>query len=148
MSAEAELDGFIDKFSAEIAADARFLLARLRARIPGATIMVYDNYNALAIAFGSAAKLNAVALSLAVYPRWCSIFLSGGPSLPDPHGLLAGEGGTVRHIRMTPPSLIDDPRVEALIAAALARLEPPIDPAAPGGVVIKSISAKQRPRRP
>ncbi len=147
MTAEAELDGFIDKFSAEIAGDARFLLARLRARIPGATIMVYDNYNALAIAFGSAAKLKAVALSLAVYPRWCSVFLMGGPSLPDPHGLLAGEGGTVRHIRMTPTTLIDDPRVDALIAAALARLEPPIDPAGEEVLVVKSVSAKQRARR-
>jgi hypothetical protein len=34
------------------------------------------------------------------------------------------------------------------MATALKRADPGIDPAAPGSLVIRSISAKQRPRRP
>jgi hypothetical protein len=146
--AAAQLDGFIDKFAPEVAAQARFLLERLRSRLPGATVLVYDNYNALAIGFATGERVKDVVLSLAVYPKWCSIFFAGGPHYDDPHGLLEGEGGTVRHIKLRPPALIDDPLVEALIAQAVARATPPFEPDAPSRLVIKSISAKQRPRRP
>jgi hypothetical protein len=74
----------------------------------------------------------------------CFLF---GAGLPDPHGLLKGEGSQVRHIRLADPALLDDPRVQALIDEAVARSEPPFDPAAEQALVIKSISAKQRPRR-
>ena len=148
MTPERQLDGFIEKFTPEIAAQARTALAWMTARLPGATIPVYDNYNALAIGFGPSGRVRDIVFSLAVYPRWVSLFLARGRELADPHGLLAGEGGVMRHIRLVPATLIEDPRVEALISAALARADPPIDPAAAGGIVIKSISATQRPRRP
>ena len=38
--------------------------------------------------------------------------------------------------------------IEALIAEALARAEPPLDPSAQQRLIIKSALAKQRPRRP
>ena len=47
-----QLDGFIDKFTPDVAALTRAWLAKAKARIPGAQILVYDNYNALAIGFG------------------------------------------------------------------------------------------------
>ena len=43
---------------------------------------------------------------------------------------------------------LDQPAIQQLIAAALQRAIQPIDPAAPGQLVIRSISPKQRPRRP
>ncbi len=124
------------------------MVAHMTARLPGATILVYDNYNALAVAFGAGERMSEIVLSLAVYPRWVSLFFARGVELPDPDGMLAGGGGRMRHVRLTGPEMLGDPRVEALIAAALARAEQPIDPDAPGALVIKSISAKQRPRRP
>ena len=42
----------------------------------------------------------------------------------------------------------DDPRIDALIEAALDNAERPISPAAAPALIIKSVSAKQRPRRP
>jgi hypothetical protein len=146
-TAQQQLDSFIDKFAPEIAAQARRALAMVSARLPGATVLAYDNYNALAIAFGSNDKLSGVVCSVALYPRWVSLFLSNGPSLPDPAGLLEGEGGTVRHIKLIDDRL-DDPAVWALLDAAAASVKLPIDPAAENRLVIKSISARQRPRRP
>ena len=148
MEAAAQLEAFIDRFTPEVAAQARAAVAKMRARLPGATIPVYDNYNALAIGFGPSDRVRDVIFSVAVFPRWVSLFFARGPELPDPHGLLQGSGNTVRHIRLTSVDLIDDPRVEALIAAALAAAAPPLDPAAAGGLAIKSVSARQRPRRP
>ncbi len=147
MSPEARLDAMIDRFLPEVAAVAREAVARIGAMFPGAVWLVYDNYNALAIAFGPNERARGVAGSVALYPRWTNLFLSNGPQLPDPQGLLQGEGGTVRHIRLK-PGQIDDRAVIALIEAAAASIALPIDRAGKGYVVIKSVSAKQRPRRP
>ena len=43
---------------------------------------------------------------------------------------------------------LDKPAVQQLMARALASARVPLDGAGPGRLVIKSISAKQRPRRP
>ena len=71
-----------------------------------------------------------------------------GKGLPDPHRLLNGEGSRVRHVRLHAAEAFDDPHIDALIDAALEQTDHPIDPAAPQRLIIKSISAKQRPRRP
>lgn len=145
---QAQLDGFIDKFTPEVAALTRALLARMKQRIPGAVIPVYDNYNALAIGFGATDRVKDVVLSLAVMPRWVTLCFMCGVRLDDPHGLLRGEGAQIRHVRLHCAEALDDPRIDALIAQALANAERPIDPSEPHRLVIKSVSAKQRPRRP
>ena len=148
MDPQAELDSFIDKFTPEVAALTRALLDKTKARVPGATIMVYDNYNALAIGFGPSDKAGQAVFSLAVMPRWVTLCFTWGVRLPDPHGLLNGGGNQVRHVRLHTPEAFDDPRIQDLIEAALERSEPPIDPTREQQLIIKSISAKQRPRRP
>jgi hypothetical protein len=148
MDAQAELDGFIDKFTPVVAALTRELLAKMKARVPGATILVYDNYNALAIGFGPSDRAGQAVLSLAVMPRWVTLCFLRGVGLPDPHRLLNGSGSQVRHLRLHTSEAFDDPGVQDLIGAALDRSEPPIDPGAEQRLIIKSISAKQRPRRP
>lgn len=146
--ARRQLDSFIDKFTPEVAALARALLAKMQARLPGAQTMVYDNYNALAIGFGRNDRAGEAILSLAVMPRWVTLCFLWGKGLADPHGLLKGDGSRVRHVRLLTPEAFDEPPIQVLIAEALAASEWPIDPAAPQRLIIKSISAKQRPRRP
>jgi hypothetical protein len=147
MTPQEQLDGFIDKFTPDIAATIRRAVAMVSARLPGATILVYDNYNALAIGFGATDRVRSIVCSVAAYPRWVSLFLSNGPTLPDPEGLLEGEGNTVRHVKLI-GDRINSPAVAALIDAAAASVATPIDPAGEGRLVIKSISARQRARRP
>lgn len=147
MTPQEQLDTFIDKFTPDIAATIRRAVTMVSARLSGATILVYDNYNALAIAFGASEKRQSIICSVAGYPRWVSLFLSNGPTLPDPEGLLEGEGSTVRHVKLIGDRM-DSPAVAALIDAAAASVALPIDPAGKGQLVVKSISARQRPRRP
>jgi hypothetical protein len=146
--AEAQLDGFLGKFTPAVEVQARAALARMRARLPGACELVYDNYNALAIAFGANETMAGVVFSIAVYPRWVSLFFARGKELPDPQGLLQGNGNAMRHIVLKDIALFDTDGLEALIALSLARAMPPIDPAQPRRLIIKSVAAKQRPRRP
>lgn len=143
-----QLDGFIADYSPEIAALTHMLFDRLQARIPGATVMGYNYYTALAIGWSPDDQTSHGVLSLALYPRWVNLCLLRGIHLPDPHKLLAGSGSQLRTVRMTNAGTLDDPRVDAIIAAALARSEPTIDPTAAGRVIVKGVSPKQRPRRP
>jgi hypothetical protein len=146
--AQRQLDDFIDKFTPHVATLTRALLEKMKARIPGAQILVYDNYNALAIGFCRNDKAGQAILSLAVMPRWVTLCFLSGKALSDSDHLLKGEGSRVRNVRLHTAEALDDPRIEALIAEALAITLWPVDPDEPQRLIIKSISAKQRPRRP
>src|SRR5437764_14943032 len=103
MDAQTQLDSFIDKFTPDVAALTRALLERMKARIPGASILVYDNYNALAIGFGPSDKAGQAILSLAVMPRWVTLCFLWGVHLSDPHHLRKGSDSPVRDVRVFAP---------------------------------------------
>lgn len=146
--AQRQLDTFIDKFTPEVAALARALLDKMKTRTPGAQILVYDNYNALAIGFGRSDKAGEAILSLAVMPKWVTLCFLWGVHLSDPHNLLKGDGSRVRNVRLHSAEAFDDPRIQALIDEALEITDWPIDPTEPQRLIVKSISANQRQRRP
>jgi hypothetical protein len=86
--------------------------------------------------------------SIAVFPRWVSVFLVNAVDLPDPEHLLQGSGKRARHIVVETLATLDRPAVKALMARAPERSPTPLDRTAARRIVIKSVSAKQRPRRP
>jgi hypothetical protein len=88
-----------------------------------------------------------VIFSIAVYPRWVSLFFYYGAKLKDPKKLLKGSGSQVRYIVFDTPTLLANPDVNALMNQALANAKVPLDPKQKSRTVIKSIAAKQRPRR-
>jgi len=147
-SPESQLAAFIARYTPEIAALAEEALARMRARLPGAVELVYDNYNALAIGFGPTERASDAIFSIALFPRWASLFFLQGANLPDPKKLLKGKGTKVRHVVLESAADLDKPAVRDLITCALQRAAKPMKSAGPGRLVIKSVSAKQRPRRP
>jgi len=144
---QAQVEGFIARFANPIADRVRAARAVLRGRLPGATELVYDNYNALAIGYGPGAKTSEAVFSLAVYPRNVLLYFLPGVGLPDPAGLLRGEGRQGRYVCLTDVALLDEPAVVALVEAALKRAKRPLPPDG-GRTIVKSISARQRPRRP
>lgn len=146
--ADKQLDGFIARYTPAIAALARAAFAKLRRIVPRATILVYDNYNALVIGFGPSERASEAALSLALYPRWVSLFFLQAAGLPDPDRLLRGNGKQARHVVLANADMLDTPAIQALIATALERARVRIDPTNPGRLIIKSVSEVQRPRRP
>ncbi len=148
MTADEQLERFIARYSRDVAAQARDVLSRLRVRLPGAVQLVYDNYNALAIGFGPNEKTSQVVFSVALYPRWVSLFFLQGATLADPQKLLQGKGSKVRHIVIEKPEHLDRPALRALMNRALKQAATPIDKTQRNRVVIKSVSARQRPRRP
>jgi hypothetical protein len=109
---------------------------------------VYDNYNALAIGFGPSERASEAIFSIAVFPRWVSLFLLQGAGLPDPDKLLKGSGNKARHLVLEDAATLDRPEVQSLMATALGHASKPLSAKGRGQLIIKSISAKQRPRRP
>lgn len=146
--AEVQLEAFLGKYLPGIAAIGRGAVRHLRAKLPGCDALIYDNYQALAVGFSPNGKTGAGVLSIALYPRWVSLFFLQAEGLADPHGLLQGSGSNVRHVRLASADDLDLPPVRALIDAAVARSKVPYDPARAGSLVVKSISQRQKPRRP
>lgn len=148
LSPQKQLDAFIDKYDPAIAKQTRAALKKMRARLPNAHVLVYDNYNALAIGFGPSEKASDAIFSIAVYPKWINLFFLQGAGLKDPKNLLTGAGARVRHVRLKDVALLDDADVAALMDQAVAKAKTPLEDGVKSKLVIKSISPKQRPRRP
>lgn len=148
IGAEAALADFAARYEPDLAADFLACVAWLRARLPGAEALIYDNYNALVVGFGPDDRVSDAILSIAAYPRWCALFFLQGVGMDDPEGLLRGSGSRVRHVRLTGAGMLEDPKVAALIDQALARARRPVAQDGQGRLTVRSISAKQRPRRP
>jgi Domain of unknown function (DU1801) len=70
-----------------------------------------------------------------------------GARLPDPNKLLLGSGNQTRFIRIDSPQVLERPGVKALVAAAIAQARAPLPVVGRGKLIIRSVSAKQRPRR-
>jgi len=144
---KSEVDAFLAKYDPPIVKLAQAARKKLRARLPHAFELVYDNYNALVFGFGPTERAGDALFSIALYPRWVTLFFLRGASLRDPHKLLKGGGKIVRHYVLKDASDLDRPEIVALMEQALAKSDVPWTEAK-GRLVIKSISAKQRARRP
>jgi hypothetical protein len=146
--AEAQLAAFIAKFSPEMQARIRACRAKMRERFPDAVELVYDNYNFLVIGYGPTARASDAILSLAAHARGVNLcFLQRGPELPDPASILRGSGKVARNLTLDAPEDLDRPEVAAIINAALERADTPMQASRGAELIIKSVSAKQRPRR-
>jgi hypothetical protein len=82
-------------------------------------------------------------------PEWVNLFFLQCAGLSDPETLLSGTGNLARHIKMEKgAATLDEPAVQTLIAEALVRAKVPVPAGQKRRFLSKSISAKQRPRRP
>lgn len=146
-NAEAQLKRFIDKFDRKHQALIRAVRKALRKRFPTATELVYDNYNFFVIGYSATERPSDAILSIAAGANGVGLCFIRGASLPDPKKILLGSGNQTRFIRVESVKVLARPDVRALVAAAVARSRAPFRTSGRGSLVIRSISAKQRPRR-
>jgi len=131
------------RYTPDIRALANDALDKMRERLPGAIELVYDNYNALVVGFGPTDRASDALFSIALYPRWVTLFFLRGAKLRDPKKILKGSGKIVRQVVLESADDLDEPEVRELIKQAVGKTE--FDERR---MIIKSISKKQRPRRP
>ena len=150
---ERQLESYLAKYDPEIADFARRALSKMRKLVPGAIEMVYDNYNWLVIGFSPTERPSDAIFSLVLPPGRVTLCFLQGAGLPDPGRRLQGSGNVVRNIRLYDAGqpderVLDDAEVRALINVALNRAKVPMPAGARRRLIIRSVSAKQRPRRP
>ena len=143
-----QLAGFIAKYTPAVARQFRAATARMRKRLPGACALVYDNYNGLVMGFGPTERPSAALFSILAQPDHVTLCFLQGARLKDPQRILAGGGNQVRHVRLVGGITLDRPEIVALMKQAMADDHRMVDPANKRPMVIRSVSKKQRPRRP
>jgi hypothetical protein len=142
-----QLAGFIAKFDPANAKLIRQCRAEMRKLLPTATEIVYDNYNFFVIGYSATERPSDCIVSLAAAANGVGLAFYRGASLPDPQRLLLGSGKQNRFIRLPAAGVLRSAGVLALINAAVAQADPPLPSQGGGCTIIKSVSAKQRPRR-
>ena len=145
--AEKQLKSFIDKFEPKNQALIRAMRKALRKRLPTANELAYDNYNFFALGYCSTERPSDCILSVAAGATGVGLSFYRGADLPDPHKILLGSGNQNRFIRIPSAEMLGRPEVEALISAAVAQAMTPLLARGGGKLIIRSVSAKQRPRR-
>src|SRR5271165_4222031 len=105
-AAEAQLAAFLAKYTDEIATLGESILDEMRRLYPTAIEIVYDNYNALAIGFCPTERTSEAIFSIALYPRWVSLFFLQAKGLPDSQKLLQGSGNVAKHIVLSSPDML------------------------------------------
>lgn len=142
-----QLAAFLDKYDPAVAKLARSARAALRKRFPTAIEQVYDNFNFLAIGFCSTERTSDCLVSLAVSPKGVALSFYYGATLPDPDGVLLGEGKQNRYIRLQSAATLKQTAIVRLLRAAEQQARTPLPVTGRGKTMIKSVSATQRPRR-
>jgi hypothetical protein len=145
--AEKQLKGFIDKFEPKNQALIRGLRKVLQKRLPAANELVWDNYNFFVIGYSATERPSDSIVSIAAAANGVGLAFCRGADLPDPHKILLGSGSQNRFIRLGSVDMLSRPEVDALIAAAVAQAKTPFATCGHGRLIIRSISAKQKPHR-
>lgn len=148
MTFDAQIEAALNKYTPEVASLGRAAVAYLREKYPRATVLVYDNYNALVFGFGRSEKASEAAFSVALYPRWINLFFLYGAALPDPERRLKGAGKQVRSIVLETVAVLKEPAVNGLLELAALQVGIPEGTKPAGKIVIRAVAAKQRPRTP
>jgi hypothetical protein len=146
VSSAKQVDGFIAKFDPAMGKLIRSIRAALRKRFPAAIELVYDNYNFFVIGYSPTERPSDYIVSLAANAKGVGLSFNHGATLPDPTKILLGAGKQNRFIRLPNAAVLAKPEVEALLRAAIAQAKS-LPAAGRGETIIRSVSAKQRPRK-
>lgn len=144
---EEQLRTFVDKFEPKHQAVIRAARKALRKMFPTATELAYDNYNFFVIGFGPTERPSDCIVSLAAAANGVGLCFIRGASLPDPAKVLLGSGKQTRFVRLPTAEVLLQPAVKSLLRVAADRSKTPLPDSGRGKLIIRSVSAKQRPRK-
>jgi hypothetical protein len=139
--------GCIAKFDSRVAKVIRASRAALRKRFPTANELVYDNYNFFVIGYSTTERPSDCMVSLAANAKGVGLSFYYGATLPDPGNILLGSGNQNRFIRLESAATLAKPEVEALLRAATAQAKSPLPTTGRRRTIVRSVAARQRPRR-
>lgn len=114
---------------------------------PEASEFVYEVYT-IADHFTFTGRPGDAFVFTTTHTNWVNLGFNFGSQVPDPCGLMRGEGKLIRHVRIAQPADLEVPGVRDLVRAAIERADrPETKPGKPRTVVRKAQSTRDRPAR-
>lgn len=111
---------------------------------PEASEFVYEVYT-IANHFTFTQRLGDAFVFTTAHSNWVNLGFNYGAYLPDPDGLLHGEGKLIRHVRISHAADLDVPGVKELIRAAIRQAERPESRDRKPQTVIHRARSSQKP---
>ena len=145
--AEAQLRSLIAKFAPAHQRLVGAIRRWLRKRLPTAHEVVYEYHDFFVISYSPNERGYEGVLAIRANANGVRLYFNRGKELPDPEKLLQGSGKQTRWIHLEGASTLARPAVARLIEEAITRNRVPFALTGRGPGVIRSDSAKQRPRR-
>jgi hypothetical protein len=147
-AAESQLATFFTQYEPAIADLGRGVRAKLRARLPGLSEIVYyyERQGALVISYSPSEHGYEGVCSLALYPGRVCLHFAKGAALADadPARLLQGRGKGVRHVVLSAVTDLDCGEIETLMVAALDLAGVRVRDGAEGAVIVKAEGQARR----
>ena len=110
---------------------------------PEASEFVYEVYT-IADHFAFTERPSDAFVFTTAHANWVNLGFNFGVLLPDPAGLLRGEGKLIRHVRIAQPMDLDAPGVRELVRAAIARAELPESKLAKPRTIVRTVQSANK----
>ncbi len=124
-SAERQLAGLIAKFEPKNQKLIKSVRRALRKRFPTVNELVYDYTRSLVISYSPNERGSDGIVAMSADAKGVRLYFTHGVSLPDPHGILLGDGRQTRYIRIEASKVLLRPEVESLMTAAMRKVTIP-----------------------
>ena len=148
---EAELQSYIQRLDPKNQKLMRSVRTAVRKRFPTANELAYDYGSHVVISYSPTDRAIDAIVAIDGRADGVRLYLTHGPHLPDPKGLLQGSGSQVRFVQVEAASRLAHPDLKALIAAAVDQSTVPLPSKGPskgkGKLIIKLTAAKKRSQR-
>jgi hypothetical protein len=138
-----QLIGFLEAYDRPIADLALALREIILEEAPHASESIYQVYT-VAIWFGFGEKMKDMFCYIATNKRHINLGFPRGSTLPDPNGVLEGNGKTMRHIKFASRSDLERSFVRRYIRSSIEQL----GESASAGSAAKSVVKSRRGKRP
>lgn len=145
-SAARQLAGFIARYEPDVQRLTRAVRSALRKRFPTVNELAYEYATSVVISYTPSERGIEGIVALSADAKGVRLYFNNGASLPDPHGILLGNGRQTRFILLESAGVLDRPEVEALMTAAVRLAKPPLAKTGGGGLIIKTSSSEKKSR--
>ena len=148
-SADPEYQKLLLRYSQNIQRLALAVRELILVEAPEANEFVYEVYT-IANHFSFTDRPSDAFVFITTHAGWVNLGFNWGALLPNPDGLLRGEGKLIRHIRITQEADLDAPGVCESLRAAIAEAERPRDKARTPRTVVRlaqSTRTRSAPKR-
>ncbi len=116
-----EFEGLLKTTGPQVAALARQTKTLIQAIMPEVVEVVWPKQKISGYGVGPK-KMSEQFCYIALFKERINLGFYYGADLPDPENLLEGSGKTLRHIKISQPTQLENPAVRALMAAASQHL--------------------------